>query len=324
MKKLNEQLILRSYIRRIIKEETLQYSEEDLYKAFIKPFVDVVGTAVGKTKELTVRAQTILKVALETALTILLPFGESEYKEIFEAQDKKIEEIQKDYAEVYKSTKDALGGSGLAIFAFTCFPAAAIGATIAKKGPKATANVLSTLSGGALDDYIKKGFSEVGVNPSDVFESVLREDEKEKKKEPSPEEKKKDKLMNFLTNEKVIKAALNTPQAQRMQSEAQEILKSTLEQVMQQAEAMLSSATVEDIEKKMGQKIKGLDDLKKIEPKERAAAEKELLSKMRKSMKSFYVKNLEAHVKEVLAAGIPENSGYVQAYADVIRKIKSL
>ena len=41
-------------------------------------------------------------------------------------------------------------------------------------------------------------------------------------------------------------------------------------------------------------------------------------------MKDFYVQNLEGQVKQALAAGVEENSPFVQDYKRTIQKIKAL
>ena len=109
-----------------------------------------------------------------------------------------------------------------------------------------------------------------------------------------------------------------------MQQEARDIVKGTLQAVFEQAQAVITANSLEDLQKKLGKPLKGLDKLKGMQPQERAAAEKQLLTTLKKSMKEMYSKNLEMQVKQATDAGIPENSGYVKLYVSAIQKIKSL
>jgi hypothetical protein len=83
--------------------------------------------------------------------------------------------------------------------------------------------------------------------------------------------------------------------------------------------------SIEDVKKiAKGKSIPELENIAKLQPKEKAAAEKTLIAGIRNASKKFYVKNLKDHVKSVLEAGIPESSPYVVDYKTMIQKIESL
>jgi len=140
----------------------------------------------------------------------------------------------------------------------------------------------------------------------------------DKKKKP------KQKLEDVLTNKKVIAKALASPEAQRMQKAAREMVQKTLQTVYARAEAVSSAKSIEDLQKKIGKPLKGMDKLKKVDQKERQAAEAQVLGNLKKSMKEFYAKSLESQVKDAIKAGIPKDSDYVKDYAKVIQKIREL
>ena len=130
-------------------------SGDQLYNIFIKPFADVVGVAAGKTKEVSVKAQTLLKVTFESVLTTLLPIFKDKYEEIFASEKQKIDQIKSEYADVYQATWDAFQDADVMIAAFMFRPDLFITAQFAKKAPRAAAEILSVLSGGSLDNILR-------------------------------------------------------------------------------------------------------------------------------------------------------------------------
>jgi len=326
-------------------------SSDALYKTFIKPFVDVVQVTAGKTKEISRSIQTVATVAFETIATTLLPFLTDDYKDIFEKEKADLDKIQSEYGEVYAATWDALKDNDAALTAFFCCPGAVLTSVVARTAPKATMKMLSVISGGSLDGFLakvknsfdssfgtnskssskKSGFSTNANHGSSVDhggyynmggtggmgENRLYEDD-DKKKKP------KQKLEDVLTNKKVIAKALASPEAQRMQKAAREMVQKTLQTVYARAEAVSSAKSIEDLQKKIGKPLKGMDKLKKVDQKERQAAEAQVLGNLKKSMKEFYAKSLESQVKDAIKAGIPKDSDYVKDYAKVIQKIREL
>ena len=308
-------------------------SGDQMYNTFIKPFVDVVKVTAGKTKEMSQRAQTLAKVAFESVATSLLPWLSSDYGDIFKREAEEINKIRSEYGDVYAATWDAFKDKDVALTAFFCYPGAILTGLFAKKTPKVALNMLSVISGGEMDGVIdnikdsissgfgkskgRKTFSSPGGDKTPWMESLIREDK-------DKEKTKKQKLADIVTNEKLVNKALSTPLAQRLQKEAQEAMKNTLKQVFERAQAVMTSKTLDELQKKIGKPLKGLDKLKSIKPEEKAEAEKQLLDNLRKSMKEFYAKSLEQQVKDAVGAGIPKNSQFVFDYVEVIRKIRAL
>lgn len=350
MKSVQDHKILREYVKQILREDDYGgmmmaagdmnpygvhiASNNDLYKTFIKPFVDVVDVAAGKTKELSQKTQTLGKIAFETIGSTIFPWLSSDYAEIFQEEKAQIDKIKSQYSEVYQATWDAFQTNDVAWTAFFCYPGAVFASSLARKTPLVTLKMLSVFSGGTMDNFLSRAQQKFSTNgkksnnnndyggdklPSPTWESVLHEDDATKRKT-----KKKTTLADVLTNEKVIKKALSSPTAQRIQKETREVVRGTLKSVFEHAQAVMSSKSFEELQKKIGKPLKGLEKLKGMQPEARQAAEAQVLSTLKKSMTSFYVKNLEAQVKQALDAGIPQNSGFVKDYVNVIQKIKSL
>lgn len=364
--------LLRAYVRALLKEEGDGHagytahdvmmagggmspygahygSSDEMYKTFIKPFVDVAQTAAGKTKELSQKTQTLVKVAFETLATTLIPILTDDYKAIFAKEKQALQKIRAEYGEVYKSNWDAIFNDDMMVAAFFYNPAAFFTVQFARKMPGVLLNLASVLTGGELDGWVQKVKAKHGAGkggghdrsvkkdnfgmghykkgdkkhlPSggpgfgmDYYEGVVRED---KQGEQAPD------LAKLLTSEK-LKARLEQGSVTRkMQQAGQAIVRGTLEQVYKQAQGVMTAKTVQDLQTKTGSKLKGMDKLQQIPQQERQNAEQMILATTKKSMKEFYIKNLEAQVKKAVDAGVPQDSGYVQDYLRVISKIRAL
>ena len=316
-------------------------SSKDLYNVFVTPFTDVVKTATGKTKELSVKAQTVAKVAIEGVLSTIIPVLSADYKKIFEKEHQELEKIKSQYKEVYDATWTAFKDNDVAIMAFMYKPTAIIGAKIAQQVPVQTVNLLNILAGGKLDNFfsrVKKAFSlgdtvkpldrkgpDFGKEPTGGgwdtgmggigMESVIREDGSGKKKQN----------LTSVLNQKGIKQAIESnPHVQKMESAAQTAVNNTLKLVVDRARAVASANNVDDLQKKIGKKFPGSEKLAQVPQEQRAQAEATFMKNVKESVKLMYVKGLEQQVQKATAAGIPKNHPFISAYAQTISQIKQL
>lgn len=340
--------LVREFVREVLKEDDYgsimagdQFanygahygSGSDLYNVFIKPFTDVVKTAAGKTKELSQKAQTLVKVSFEALATSLVPALSDSYAEIFADEKEKIDQIKSEYAEVYNSTWDTFRENDVLVAAFLYRPDLFLTATLAKKAPQATAKLLSVLSGGTLDKVLNKfkvtrpaGKPNIsgggsgdgnygGFGGGGFGESIVREN-----KGDGPE----DKLVKLVQHKKVKDVLAKSQKTQEMSRLGQQLTRNTLKRVFEQAQGVLSAKSIDDVIKATGANVKGVEELKKVPEQERQKAEQVILAGVKKSMKEFYVKSLEAQLKQALDAGTPSEHPFVNDYRNVIQKIKAL
>jgi len=127
-----------------------------------------------------------------------------------------------------------------------------------------------------------------------------------------------------LSSDKVKHALQNSQVVRQMEQSGKAIVRNTLEQVFKQAQGIMTAKTLQDVQHKTGAQLKGMDKLAQVPEQERVKLEQAILDGAKKSMKSFYVKNLQAQVKQALDGGISPDSPYVQDYQNVIRKIEAL
>jgi len=132
-----------------------EISPGGLMDTFVTPLTDIFKTVVASAKEIAVDVKTLLHVSFKAVIGTFLPFIGQRYDEIFKERDKKIGEIRKEYADVFKRTDEALGGGDAKLFAFMFSPGLFLGGSAALKAPAATKTLLSVSTGGLSDDVIK-------------------------------------------------------------------------------------------------------------------------------------------------------------------------
>jgi len=291
-----------------------------LYKAFVEPLKDVVGVTVGKTKETIRRSITLLQVAFEATMTTLIPFLTDSYDEIWAAESAAIDKIESEYGEYYRKADEVFQGGPLAI-AMLAFPGPTLLGKFAKDTPAAAKSILSVATGGISDKYLSSG---KGKTPSSIFDSyainyknILSEDSKDFK------EKKEKTLADKIGSAKFINAMLErSPMMVAASRDAQQIFRTTLDNALNQAIAVLSAKRIEDIEKITGEKIDALDELSKIkEPETKKKAEQEILKKIKNSIKLVYIKKLQDQINPFIEI-FGEDHPYVLGYQEVISKIE--
>lgn len=301
-------------------------SGEDLYNVFVRPFTDVVGVAAGKTKEISQKTQTLLHVAFEAVATTVVPVLRDDYAEIFEHEKDEIDKIRREYHDVFARTWDAFKDHDVMLLAFLRSPASFITQRLIKQSPKVAVGLLSVLSGGSLDPWLDKIKAKFGLDDKETstanvdvhgpensgpIESVIRED-----KTPS--------LAELLTSDNVKQRLAQSDVVRKLQQRGTALERNTLKQVYAKASGVMRAKTLEDLQHAIGKPLKGVDKLRGVPQQERGPAEQQVLQATKKSMLSFYVKNLEAQAKKAVDEGAPHDCAYVQDYQRVISKIKAL
>lgn len=353
-KKRSDQLQeLKTYVRLIVEEEGygsmldaaagatpygMHYaSGNQLFNTFVKPFTDVFNTAVGKTKELSVRAQALAKTVVGSTVAGVLPFIHMNYGKIYNREKQSLDRLKSQYKDVYDSSWKALRSGDAAVLGFLCAPEATLTSNMARKAPVVTLGVLNTISGGKFDDIIEK-FKSVSDEGGDSIsvdkqfsgrikdyvksrvagESTLRGKHVIVEDASSAEGK----LVAFITNPKTVSAALNTQKAKKMQADARAVVTKTLRDAVNIVEVVQSAKTLEDVQKATGKKIELPKEYANLSDDEKTALVAETIKILKKSTTEFVIASLKKHVTLVVQQGIPEDSWYVSQYKIAINKLK--
>lgn len=337
---MNDERLLRECIQHILKEDDGGYgymgfgdpsggsphgasfaSSEQMYNIFIKPFANAIGVAIGKTKELSVKAQTLLKVAAGIVKSSINIFGIEDYKEIFEQDRMQIEKIKSEYAPYYQATWDAFNEADVKIAAFMFRPDLFLTTKFISKAPKVAANVLSVLTGGALDSRLsslmkgsgrsRRGSPEGPGLPESV---VLEQGEKET-------DSRVESLVKLAKHPKVRQAIASNPRTQQMMKDAKTAIESTLNSALERAKTLESLNTLEDLQKALGSKVPGVNELAKLPADKKNEAIKSLIDSIKKGARAEYAKALKVRAEEAVKQGVPSDHPYVAAFLAAAEKV---
>lgn len=346
--------LIREFVREILKEDDyggmmadispmgMHYtSRGQLYNTFVKSFTDVGKTVMGKGKELSQRAQTVAKTSFEAIATTLIPFLQDNYKKIFAKEEQQLNRIKQEYGDVYDATWDALKSNDAIMLSFMYSPGPVLAKKFGKELSKGALELLSVISGGTLDDEINKVKSSMSsgkrekpkhdIPYSNVWdEGFVREagndpwsmdrGDRAASNKDARDRAEKDQISSYL-----VKKAVNSPRAKRMQQDASGIVRKSLESVFAQAQAVATAKSLQELQSKMGGKqLPGLDKLKNVTGPEKVRLEQVLLAQIKRMTLQFYAQQLESQAKQVVSSGVPENSQYVKDYVAAIQKIKGL
>lgn len=315
-------------------------NREQLYDIFVQPFVNAFQHGVGKTKELTRKGATVLKVAFETIATTLIPALKDSYDDIFAEEKADIERVRSEYGRYYQATWDAFHNDDVVVAAFMYAPHAFLTVKLAQSAPKLVANVLSVLSGGKLDNALMKimrskgstfgrisggghgggsggGMGAFGYDGA-FGENVLREAEESV-----------DPLIGLIKNAKVKKLIRGSERSSELRQVGRKIVESTLRDVIKEASSVLGARSFDDLQRAVStvHRIKvlpGTERLRGLKDNERRAAEAKLIDAIKRSSKEFYVRMLTSRVQHAIDAGVPEDHPYIAVYNKAIAKIKSM
>lgn len=333
-----DQDLLREYVRNILTEDDYggmdlsagadgPYgasfgSGKDLYNVFVKPFTDVVDTAVGKTKELSTKTQTLAKVAFETLATTIIPILGDDYEAIFANEKQELDKLKAQYKDVYDATWTAFKDNDVVSAAFFYSPAAVITAKVAQQAPIQTVKLLNVLAGGKLDGFLKKVVNKFKLGDT---KKPLDRDSGAGLPEGRILElhKKANSFAEILAQRGVKQAIEQNPNVSQMQDQARQVVNASLQKVLKSAQAVSSAKSIDDLQKKVGHKLKGADQVAKLPDQERQRLEALLLPNLKKSALSMYVKGIEDQIKQAIHGGIPEDHPFITVHKELLSKLKA-
>jgi len=323
-----------------------------LLKAFVEPFTDVFKTAVAGVKEITTDVATLLRIAFEAVVTTIVPFISADYQAIFDRRDKRMEDIKREYEDVYSRTDAALGDDAK-LMGFMLNPAAFLAGSAALKAPAATKELLSIATGGASDnalsgakeswDSIQRailndriGKKEAQSRKNDVYAQLIASlsgrgknesyvNNRRKKLLEEPDKGKDgsfdDLLRDVLKNEKVVQVLAqkikSNPRMKEMTKKLSDIEKETLVAAEQSAEKFTKEvSSIDGIKKLAAKDAKGKKAIEQIKD---PGTEKMLIDSAKKATSQIFTSTLAARMKM-----LPPESQEYKEYQKAFQKVSML
>lgn len=329
--------VLRTYVRQVLAEDAsygggdefggMDFTGGDqrkLYSIFVEPFVDVVKTTAGETKQLSTRVQTLVKVVFQALVSTFIPTFGSEFDKIFDEEEERLESIKREYSDVYERTWKAVKDNDILSAAFMYDPAGLITTAVIRKSPVQVMNLLNVLSGGLLDSTVKK-IKKIKPPENDVRSMLVTM----LKSNMSGAAGAAAGLAGLKGESRLVEAkgtdlfdaVRSNPRVQQMMNHARKIVRSGLEEQFDLAATVLTSDNVEKLA--AGRNVKGINDLKKLQEPERAQAESAVLKAIKQSTKKLFVEKFEKRIKEALDLGVPREHPYITDHVKTLQKIKN-
>lgn len=144
----NNKDILKEFIDSVILKE-LEGGENQLYKAFIQPFVDVGKTAAYGLETLSAQVQTVVKGFFLGLFPLFVPFIEYDFKTFQQQEKEKLGAVRKKYEKVLESNLEAIQSNDAFGLAFLLAPGVTLAGQLATKTPAAALRILELLVGGS-------------------------------------------------------------------------------------------------------------------------------------------------------------------------------
>ena len=298
------------------------YGSGDLFQAFIQPFVDIVGTIAGKTKEVMRSAFTALHVAFESLVTTIVPFLTDSYDEIFIKEKQDLAEIRSQYQGYYDATDKALAGSGAKLLAFMAFPGAALTGQFAVTAPKAAKSILSMATGGISDEWLG-GSSNKKSGPSGVFDSYVRA--YNKLLTEAGKENLENPLASKIKSKKFIDTIISrSPPMQESSRLAMELHIKTRGERIKLVLDIYEARSLEELGKIIGKPVK-TPDMKEVDPEQKMSAqeaENKFLEAAKSASQKAAIETLKKYIAPVRQA-FGEDHPFVSDYDTIIAAFES-
>lgn len=327
--RMNDEILIRTYIRNVLNEDYeglgdggdfgLEFgSPKKLYQTFLEPFADVFSTAAGKTKELSIKLQTLGKTAFEAIGTTFLPTMKSNYDKIRADEKIAMDKIKSQYADVYKRAWDAIKDHDILAAAWMYDPTSMVTSTVIKHAPTQVFNLINVLAGGALDKLKNKAKKNNDKSSFDmnVFNKIFSGLGGDKKHEGLIRE-------GVELNDKIAELINSNPRAMQMMADGKKVFRSSLERMFDDANAVKKARSIDDLQKALGKQVPALQKVASLQEPERSQVEQKLLQACRSSTVAFYVDMLKKQAKAAIEAGVPKDHPYITDIKDAIARISS-
>lgn len=323
-------------------------SSDDFLGAFgVKGIVNLGKATLGATEEITRRGLTMLPVAFGVIASIILPWVNVSYSEIFEKENQDIQKIRAKYKAVNEEIDKVFGDVDVKALAFMASPGALLGVQSAIIAPEVATKLFSAVTGGYSDKLLASIFD------GKISNFLLGSDQKEPAKTKSTRRKNESTLHEAEEDEsqrnkktKTLRAVLSNPAfvskaisnknsvVDEMSSEAQTIVLQTLKDAEQEAAAALQhDNTLESFissMKKYSKKqpprelLDQIDEIEKLPRDKKSLAEKKMLDQLKKALKDLFINPLKERIKLVKTIDPSSQSFFVKEHLKTIDKIQSL
>lgn len=361
-----EERLLREYIKAVLNEDDtggmgyipsgaygwgMSNYGDSLKKVFVDPFIDAGKVIKASSSKLLLRMKTLAKVAIETILTTMIPFLQSNYTLIFQNEREQLKKIHEKYKKSFEAVDRAFTGDA-AFLAFMVSPEAYITAKFVAKSPEMAVGLLETLAVG--NENLTKYFADL-KNRLKLIDKELKDDVSNYKigsggtfvrrgargpymtqtgisgsapvameavAPPGPNPK-VELVMQALKQPDVMRQLTETQLAKSMKADAYGVVQRIGHNILGEAQKVLSARTLDDLQRVTGKQV-NVAGLEELQGPDRVNLEETVLKQVKASMKEFYTKSLQDEIAKTEEQGVDPNNLYIQALKGTLSKVAAL
>jgi len=301
----------------------------------LKIFTDPFKILSSELQQIGANAKMLVGVFFESIMTTVIPFLESDYDKIFEQRDKSVKDIQSKYGDVYKEMWESFKQEDLLVLSFMMDPGLFMAGRAFWKTPEKAAAATKFISGGIggniiaavttaghdVAAFIAGGKSSIAKSYK-RFESVERLHEDSKEGDNSAVENYAALIKKFRYSDEYDEM-LESEHAREVSHDAQDVIKESLRQVIQNAaEQKNKIKTLEDLKGLLGNDAKEVSEqLEQLDDADKASFEQQLVESTQKSITTFFAEKLKEELARIKESGLPSGTKLESMYRLAIQKL---
>lgn len=274
-----------------------------MYRAFIQPLTDIVGSGMNAIQTLTVLGQEMLKNLLTNVPKLLVPWLKTEdYASMRNKQDQAVAFVKNQYADILKRNEHYLKDHDLWGFYFLMDPSLMLGTQLVDKAPDFAVAIIDLLGFKNLRTYRPQ---KLLLGPR-----AIRADEGVEHIQEGTQENQQ--IRELFKDPKVLEALKNNPQVAAVR-------KAVLKGMVDEVKIFMSIPSFEQLMEKGNGKFSLLQQYlntsyqnKKVTPQDIEGLKQGLLGKFKEEYKKHYVDLLRDAAKKTPSAQTDINAAIEQ------------
>lgn len=286
----------------------------DFKKIFIKPFTDVAKTALGHLSKISSSARTAVEKFLRGIPTLIVPFLSARYDDIFSREERRLQEIQRKYGDVFDKASEVFKGDAKLV-AFMLNPGMMLAAAAATESSSAILEIAEAISGQSpeVTSRTTRIRQSLSVSSESTLARLVLEDEQEDKQ-----------MLSDLVNDRDFQRSINeSPKAREIKRDTQDAINSTLNEFREDARKMSAANTFEQVSKLIDQKVVP-PAVEGMKPEDLAKSTAVALTQFKHAYIDGITQGLKMAVKEFSTLDIPEGADLTKVYDKVINEIDGM
>lgn len=273
----------------------------------------VFKTMMGSIANISNKGRTLLSTVAKGIPSLVIPFIETRYEKIQQAEDRRQSEIMRMYPEIFSIARNGFPNDG-EMFAFMLNPMVMTAVNLGKFGVDVALDLVDALSGQSPD---------VITRTRPLRRRVAARQESVEYSLSETSDNNADDARKLISDKSFQSLVSKSEPVVKIRQYAKSLKNSSLNDIISLAKSVSSVESIEDL-KDIGLNI----DISRYQDELEAAGDMEAVRAIVKSAKSYafgaLVKRLQQQVEELRQLDIPDSSELFRVYENTIKRIQAL